>query len=61
MRGPGGFNVTSSAVYQARADAAEIDASEAATDGQRQRHEESRKNWKRLADDALRRENDEDE
>ena len=60
MRGPGGVKVSSSALYQARADEAEIDASEAATEGQRQRHVESRKNWQRLSDDALTRETGED-
>lgn len=44
----------SSAHYQALADAAKADAEEAGTVGQRERHEESRKNWQRLADQANR-------
>ncbi|MCD1644939.1 hypothetical protein [Aurantimonas coralicida] len=38
--------------YQARADAAKIRAANAKTEAHRHRHEESRKNWQRLADEA---------
>ncbi|NDV88832.1 hypothetical protein GTW51_19245 [Aurantimonas aggregata] len=44
----------STANYQARADASEVEAANAETDRQRQRHEESRKNWQRLTDQAQR-------
>lgn len=52
MGRPRGVWETSSVLYQSRADAAGADAANAETDGQRQRHEESRKNWQRLADQA---------
>lgn len=61
MGSSGRGRVISSTVCQARADAAEIDASEAVTEGQQQRHEESRKNWQRLADQARQLERGQDE
>lgn len=57
----GRIKVISSAVCQARADAAEVEAAEAATEGQKQRHEESCKNWQRLADQARQLEGGKDE
>lgn len=56
MSRSGRIKVIGSAICQARADAARIDAQEAKTEGQRQRHEESQKNLQRLADQARRRE-----
>lgn len=44
--------VDTSTDYQARADAAEIEARNAVTPGVKARHDEARRNWQRLADQA---------